>query len=155
MLNDQFFNLFVRVSGIDSVGEKNIKYIDGAEIIDKRLGTIRTKFGVTCCSNLSTGAKTTLNIIHIAKNDLDFAVNVSGCGWNSLNCIFEFLDLNNSCVPILLQHLDFRECNNFELMANESYYCKNIRALKSYAFEMLEENNAKQLHDERKRDFFD
>jgi hypothetical protein len=134
--NNAFFNRNATISDILEAG-KLIKIIDGAEIIDTKLCTIKTPFGVTSIRNLSSGSKTAINVMHIARNKLDYSVDISECGWNALNCIFEFLDLNDSCVQILLRHVDFDECNDFEFIANGSDFCKSTRELKIYAFDKI------------------
>jgi hypothetical protein len=122
---------------IDDIGEKYIAFIDGASLIDKNIGTIKTPFGVTSIKDLSTGAKTVLNVMHVAKNKLDYAVDITECGWNAIDCIFEFLDQNDNCVQILLQHVEFRECKDHEYLVNDSIHCKDTEELSRLAFRKI------------------
>jgi hypothetical protein len=130
--NDPYFDLFVPFKLISDIGAGFIKYIDKAEILDLSTGAIKTPFGIASFLNLSTGCKTALNILHAADNKLDCAVNVTGCGWNALNCIFGYLDAHGNCVDILLEHVDISKCDDFEFMVNKTDYCKNITELMSF-----------------------
>jgi hypothetical protein len=59
------------------------------------------------------------------------ALNVTGCGWNALNCIFEYLGAHGICVDIILEHANISKCDDFEFMVNKTDYGKNITELMS------------------------
>jgi hypothetical protein len=129
---EEFFMMNISINDVDELGETYIKRIDGAIIADRASRAILTPYGITELDNLSTGAKTVLVIMHIAKNKLDYAVDVNECGENALNCIFDFLERNDNCVPILLSHIMIRKCDDHEFFADDTNYCKNKLELMIY-----------------------
>ena len=85
--NDIFFNC--RTSQyIDNRAKDIIRDIDGSELCGKY--TIKSKFNSTILDidKLSTGCKTTLNILYNPKA----IVNISGCGNNALEMIYNLHD---------------------------------------------------------------
>jgi hypothetical protein len=100
--------------------------IDGAHILDRGIGTIRTPFGLTSIESLSTGVKTFLNILYIAKYKLPFTVDLTQCGYNVLDIIFSYLD-DNPIIDVLLTHLDIMKCKHFEFLVNgKTHYRNNL-----------------------------
>jgi hypothetical protein len=61
-----------------------------------------------------------------SKNNIPYAVDITDCGWNAINCIFEFLEQNGNSVQVLLQHADFTDCKSYEFMVDGQKHCKDI-----------------------------
>lgn len=97
------FNLEVRPCDIDAVGRDYMKKIDGAEIIDENLGTIKTPLGITSMWNLSSGLKTLLYVRKlIQEGNTDKPVFVGSAGENALELIFKEAD--NTGLPMVIRH---------------------------------------------------
>ena len=105
-VND-YFNLYVTPDMLSDATSKRIMHvIDTAEILDYRLGTVSTPFGITSIQNLSTGCKTALLVNCLCKDKLKFnediiTIELVGCGWNAVQeviraCIKESILLSYS-----------------------------------------------------------
>ena len=62
--------------------------IDKASLIDKKLGTVKTDFGITGIKNLSTGCKTVLVFRYLQKRQMSCNLNINECGWNAVKVLF-------------------------------------------------------------------
>ena len=85
---DDYFNLFVLPSELDSADEKIMYEIDRARLLDKELGTIRTPFGITSIEHLSSGCKTVIGYRHRRAEDIGCVYNITMAGLNALEVLF-------------------------------------------------------------------
>ena len=79
-VNDSYFDANISPDMITVKGREYIRKIDNAEIINDVLGTIETPYGCASLFDLSTGVKTLLNLLHVIDGNLNYAINISGCG---------------------------------------------------------------------------
>lgn len=104
---ESFFERYVLSKDFNALDLEAMKLIDNAELLDKDLGTIRTKFGVTDVLHLSTGCKIVLSYLFIyrTKKHMDKILNITECGANALEVLFNFVErLNDSDTIFLLRH---------------------------------------------------
>lgn len=94
--NDIYFDRYTRVA--ESVFFKKyadiIYRIDKAKVIDYRLHSIQTPYGITDISNLSTGLKTILNILYMIDtygDRCDMMISISECGGNVYSYLFNIV----------------------------------------------------------------
>lgn len=133
-----FFKVKVDVVNVDEDGLYCIREIDKAELVDRKLGTVVTPFGTTHISNLSTGCLTVLNMLYLRKSEKTLAIDVTLCGGNALEKIFEF-----SCdeVPLVLRHCNLTGCSVREYMVNDTYHVKNRYALSAVLQDCFREDS--------------
>ncbi len=127
--NDAYFNENILSCDFGELELKVIQKIDEASIIDKEQGTIRTPRGITSIDKLSTGCKTILNYLSIIKKSVhEFKViNVTQCGWNALEEIFEIEEVKNSGIRFLLLHKDnLHYCKVRDYIINNDTHIKNL-----------------------------
>ncbi len=89
---------------LDEIDLNFMKKIDEAEFIDKQIGTIKTKFGVTNYTELSTGCKTAIYTNHILKSGSErkYCINANNCGGNALKLMFSAF--KDKSLFFLLEH---------------------------------------------------
>lgn len=120
--NESFFNnIPLRELSRDSLCA--LKEIDGAEILDMRLGKIQTPYGITDIKSISTGCKTALNTVYCVEHPEAFpsvkAINVTECGWNALDSIFEYIDTHSVNMAFVLEHdNDIFNCKKRKYLIN-------------------------------------
>ena len=92
ILNDIFFNKYT-VEKLDDTAAEIIKTIDDSEMLSKYM--IKSKFNGTALNidRLSTGCKTTLNIIY----NPDKVFDICECGDNALDVIYSLPQGNVYC----------------------------------------------------------
>lgn len=126
---EAFFNSYVLAKDFDNMSLEAMKIIDGAELLDKNLGTVKTKFGVSDVLHLSTGCKVVLSylyIFNIAHEYSDRILNVTECGSNALEVLFNFADmLSDNKTTFLLRHI------NQLLKCKDRQYCINGNVVNS------------------------
>ena len=127
--NDAYFNENILSSDFGELELEVMQKIDEASIIDKEQGTIRTPRGITSIDKLSTGCKTILNYLSIIKKAVyEFKViNITQCGWNALEEIFEIEEVKNSGIGFLLLHKDsLHYCKERDYVINNDTHIKNL-----------------------------
>lgn len=133
--NEAFFLTYFKMYRMGEDEIETIKKIDSAEIIDFDNGILKTPFGVTGIINLSTGCKTVLNYITIAKHREEFkdirAINVTESGANAIEMIFEFMEkYKDESVDVILEHEDgLYKCKERDYLINGTRLCRSIRFL--------------------------
>lgn len=100
-----------------------IHEIDNAKILDKSIGTVQTPFGVTDILKLSMGCKVVLVYLYMRRNInkyTDYVLNVTECGANALEVLFECASrLGDSSITFLLEHSDGIElCSERDFVIN-------------------------------------
>lgn len=126
--NDAFFYENVTSENFGDLEEQVIKQIDNAVMIDKKIGTVRTSRGVTSIENLSTGCKTVLNYIYIAKNESKIvAIDGSHCGYNALEVLFSVIEKIEYPINIIIMHKDtLFKCSSREYNINNERVIQNL-----------------------------
>ena len=124
--NDDFFNAWSIIKSLDKEDMDIIGLIDNATVIDEKSSSIQTKFGVTNYRSLSSGCKTVLNLLYIIKNNLTVAVDVTECGQNALEVIFEIIDKFEKAIPIILRHNSIIGCTRRNFTVNDEDIIDNI-----------------------------
>ena len=121
--NDSFFDRFITAKSIDTDdnGCKYLKQIDGAKILDAEMGTIITPLGATVLENISTGTKTVLNLIHLQRINKPAILDVTECGANALDAVFELMDNYVGEVKVLLSHAATSKCKDHIFCINDTH----------------------------------
>jgi hypothetical protein len=116
--NESFFNRYITAKNIDESGRGFMEKIDGARILDEDLGTIITPLGATVLENISTGAKTVLNLIYLQQKNEPAALDITECGANALDAIFTLMNNHTGKIKVILSHADTSECENRDYCVN-------------------------------------
>lgn len=137
---DDFFIAYVSQKQFESYDLEVMYKIDTAELLDRELGTIKTPFGVTDINHLSSGCKTVLDYLYITRNAEVYAgciIDVTECGYNALECLFEQMDrLHDDITLLLLQHTDcLQKCCPHQFLVNGKYKVNSL----SDILELMEE----------------
>ena len=133
--NEAFFLVNFKMSQIGDNEIEAMRKIDNAEIVDFSNGTIKTPFGTTSIFDLSTGCKTVLNYITIAKNRAKFdgirAINITESGANAIELLFEVMErFKDESVAVVLEHEDETwKCKEREYLIDGTKLRNNIRFL--------------------------
>ena len=122
--NDAFFDRYVSVKSINGECRRYMKEIDNAEIIDEALGTIQTPFGVTSLENLSTGCKTVLNLNFLLSTGMASSIDLTECGTNALDAIFETLENHDNLIKAILGHAETYECQDRLFCVNDTFFAE-------------------------------
>ena len=133
--NDAAFIQYVNAKSVSLLGREYMRLIDGAELIDENIGTIRTPFGVTVLGNLSTGAKTVLNLLYLQDKKNPIVLDITGCGTNALNAVFALMDGYNGPVKILLEHPAVHRCDNYNFLVDDKHQFNNTLDLCTFLME--------------------
>ena len=105
--NDNFFFQNISPQNINAEAKLVMKQIDNAELLDASTGKIQTPRGIGSIEDLSTGCKTVLNYIFVRDNNVDIqAINVSYCGYNAVDVLFDIAEKDNSDFAFILMHRD-------------------------------------------------
>lgn len=114
--SEAYFNANISSSDFDDEDLEIMKAIDNASLIDKKLGTIKTDFGITSIKNLSTGCKTVLVYRYLQKKMIPCSLNINECGWNAVKVLFDIADVSNSEIQLLLNN-----SNSILFLKNNTY----------------------------------
>ena len=105
--NDNYFFQNLSPQDIDEEAKKVMKIIDGATLLDSSTGKIQTARGIGSIEDLSTGCKTVLNYMYIRKHDCEIkALNISYCGYNALDVLFDIAEKDDNEIVFVLMHKD-------------------------------------------------
>ena len=119
--NDAYFDEYVKLSDIQEAGKLYMWSIDEAEILDAQFGSVVTPFGATVKERLSTGLKTVLNLLYMIKNEEQYALDITECGPNALDAIFDILEKTDNKIQVYLWHGEVAKCKE----VNGREYCVN------------------------------
>ncbi len=106
--SESFFKKYISTVEFDPFSNETLERIDSAVVLDKKLGTIRTRFGVTDIHHLSTGCKIVLSYLYLRKNREKFGdrvLDITECGGNALEVLFDFVErlADNESIFLLRQ----------------------------------------------------
>lgn len=105
---ESFFKAIVHSKDFNNSDINTIASIDNAVLLDKVTGTVKTPFGVCSIEELSTGCKIVLVYLYILRNRLKYngsiLLDVTECGSNALDVLFELDNSIDSNITFLLRH---------------------------------------------------
>lgn len=101
---DATFNIQITGSILDDIDIQVMKDIDNAVLLDAKLGTIKTPYGICSIESLSTGCKCIILARHLVKDGYHGVLNVSECGASALSVLCNYVD--NTDVCLFLSHLN-------------------------------------------------
>lgn len=106
--NESFFSNNVAPITLDELSLEVIGNIDKASMLDKRIGTIQTPYGITSVDSLSTGCKTVLNYLFLVNNKIEYdsikAIDATECGWNAIEELFRMIETTKYDLGIIIEH---------------------------------------------------
>lgn len=106
--NDAYFDENVTAHNFEELENEAIEVIDDAKVLDYNIGTIQTPRGVGALENLSSGCKTVLNYLYLYRNKIGNikAIDVSECGANALEELFEIIEKSKYPIDLVIRHKD-------------------------------------------------
>jgi hypothetical protein len=121
---ESFFEKYVLARDFEPLDLSVLYDIDRAILIDKKTGTIKTKFGITDILHLSTGCKIVLSYLFIERNKKEFkniVLDITECGSNALEVLFSCVDkLQDKDTVFLLRHSNqLLDCKERDYNVNE------------------------------------
>ncbi|SEP84125.1 protein of unknown function [Lachnospiraceae bacterium NE2001] len=114
--SEAYFNANISSSDFDEKDLEVMQLIDNAHLIDKKLGTIKTDFGITSIKNLSTGCKTVLVYRYLQKHMITCNLNINECGWNAVKVLFDIADGAEANIKLILSN-----SNSILFLKNDTY----------------------------------
>lgn len=113
-----------------------MKTIDKAEFLDVKTGKIETPYGIGNIWDLSTGCKTALNILYLYtcnKFPTVKAINITECGVNALEEIFNTVEDHNIKLDLVLEHDDSTfKCKERNYLINGKYNVNQLAFIGAY-----------------------
>jgi hypothetical protein len=88
-------------------------------------------------NNLSTGLKTVLNILYLKQNNQARVVDITECGDNALNAVFEIMNGYEGDIKLLLYHAATYKCNDYIYRINDEYIVNSASKLSDKLMEVL------------------
>lgn len=107
---DAFFNnrVFRNRYKFEDLDLYVMKKVDSAYIIDMKLGTIQTKYGITDLRHLSTGCKVILSYLYMMRNKDKYegvTLDITECGGSAIEVLFQCVDkFGDESTVFLLRH---------------------------------------------------
>ncbi len=86
---NDYFSAVTLNDVLDDIDKEIVKEIDKADVIDEY--TISGKYGVTHIRNISSGAKTLLNLHNMIKNKKECYIDITSCGDNAIEVLVKLL----------------------------------------------------------------
>lgn len=97
-LNDKYFNQYVNAEYLDEQCRAWMLEIDDAAILDEKLLTMKTRFGVGSIRNLSTGTKTLINTYNLYRRQASGTIDVRETGENVIPHILKAVSGTDICL---------------------------------------------------------
>lgn len=116
-LNDNLFDGTLYERKFTSEDIEAMLNIDKAEVIDLKLREIRTPYGLTDFSRISTGCKTLINIMHTKTED-NFVISLNGCSYEILDIIFDYIEDHESKQALYITTTEISKCIDRDFMLN-------------------------------------
>ena len=120
--NDSYFMYSTKVHDLDSVCKNYMREIDGAELIDEKIKTIKTDFGTADISKLSTGLKTLLNT-YLWRDEKSLIVDITECGKNVLDKVISVAESKPN-ISFILWHYHVPESFSVPVKINSEHVYK-------------------------------
>ena len=128
---EAFFNGYITSKHFGDEEAEAMRRIDHAELLDRETNTVKTPRGVTSIDNLSTGCKTAIVYIYLLRNKgHQNIIDVSGCGLNALDFIFDLAEKHAAEIGFVLRHKDnVFQCKERDYMVNGDKHITNLAYL--------------------------
>lgn len=128
---DSSFNSVMSRKKLDNRDLEIMKEIEGLEPIKNSL-LFKSNLGVTDIRHISTGLKTVLLIRYLNKyhSDKSYCINITECGTNVLNYVFEEASKNPN-IFLVLKHVMVLGLKDKEIKINNSRVVRTSRTLLS------------------------
>jgi hypothetical protein len=111
-----------------TVLEESLPYIseiDGVTTIyDTDTGLVCARYGPARVNELSTGAKTIINLLYLMRSSVAAILSLNECGDNALAVVFSILDGYDGPVRCVLSRGLFEYYGECEFIINDSVYAK-------------------------------
>lgn len=107
---DEFFDKNITANKLSRYDLSLMKKLENVELVDVEKNTMKagnTPFPLTY---ISTGLKTLLTIRYLKRNNIGMGVDITGCGANVIEYIFE--EINDGSIPVVLRHSDLWDLKN-------------------------------------------
>lgn len=135
MVNDAFFDANIAVKKLNKRDKELMYEIEGIKTLDNNSDAVMSRTGIITINEISTGLKTLLNIRFLKRNiervNKPFGVNITECGKNVLDYVFE--EVKGGSMFVLLRHFDVLGLKNRYIEVNGDKRVKTMDAL----FELL------------------
>lgn len=135
MVNDAFFDANISVKKLNKKDKELMNTIEGIRTLDNNYDAVISRTGIITINDISTGLKTLLNIRFLKRNiervNKPFGVNITECGKNVLDYVFE--EVKDGSMFVLLSHFDVLGLKNRYIEVNGNKRVKTMDAL----FELL------------------
>ena len=102
--NDALFNSNIVARKLTDKDFRLMEEIEGVTLVDKETSLFKSKTGLISIDKISTGLKTLLNIRWLKRQNKVYGVDITECGPNVLDYIFE--EVTDGSIPVLLRHWD-------------------------------------------------
>ena len=107
---DEFFDKNITANRLSKTDLNLMKTLENIELVDIEKNTVKagdTPFPLTC---ISTGLKILLTIRYLKRNNISMGVDITGCGTNVIEYIFE--EISDGSIPVVLRHSDLWDLKN-------------------------------------------
>lgn len=130
--NESFFNNNIRPKQLSKTSLEVMWRIDKAKLIDTRTGKIETPYGICSIRDLSTGCKTVLNCIYIIEHKDKYpnakAIELTECGWNAIEEVFQYFEDNKiEHIGLVIEHDNFLfKCKDRDYLVDNKRHIKSM-----------------------------
>lgn len=123
-----YFDTTVTASKLSDEDLQLMKKLEDVELVDRSLSIFKSSEGAFPINFISTGLKTLL-VTRILKRQgrTDRGVDVTGCGPNVLDYVFE--EVEDGSIPIVLRHVDVMSLRKRDVSVNDEPVLHTMSAL--------------------------
>ncbi len=107
---DEFFDNNITANKLSRSDLNLMEKLENVVLVDVKKNTVSaggTPFSLTY---ISTGLKTLLTIRYLKRNNISMGIDITGCGANIIEYIFE--EIKDGSVPVVLRHSDLWDLKN-------------------------------------------
>lgn len=130
--SDSFVEACVTAKDFNDLDIYALSKVDDAILEDRSTDLIKTKFGLTTISCLSTGCKTVLMYLYYMRHKSEYAdnivIDINECGWNAMDTLFDCADKlgDSSTVFYLCHQNEIDNCKNRDYLINNKKHVSNL-----------------------------
>jgi hypothetical protein len=128
-LIDEYFFYKVVYEDFMPEGKDAIVKVDNARMPFNNSEVIETPYGVTDIYHFSTGLKTVLCLIHLKKTNCISCLDISLCGSNALDALFQTYEDNACTTKLYIAQAPMDEMAGFEFLINDKVIVKKTQSL--------------------------
>ena len=123
-LQNDYFSAVTLNEILDDIDRKIIKDIDDADVSDNE--KINGKYGEASLRDISSGAKTVLNLRNMLKKNKECYIDITSCGDNAIDVLVDLLKqyddtFNINLLTCLKNYISYKPIN---IRVNNSYNAK-------------------------------